>query len=144
MKKHLKTIALILLTISNLTIISCSSDNGSSDGNNYPKIVNIKFEITTSRNSEAIVNRTLNNDTEADFVGSLPYSFTYAQQEVNENDYLKLTYQDNGIYFVDENGSNWTDYNAVLKILVDNSVVEIQTFEIIEGSGAVYIDYTFE
>lgn len=140
----MKKLVLTFIVIASFSMLSCSSDDDNSGGSNFPKTVNIKFDITTTRNSEAIVNRTLNNDTEIDFVPSLPYSFTYAQQEVNEGTYLKLAFQDNGTYAIDETGSSWTNYTAELKISVGNNVVKTETFEITEGIGVVQIDYTFE
>ena len=140
----MKKLLLTLIVVASFSITSCSSDDDNSGGNNYPQTVNIKFDITTTRNSEAIINRTLDNDTEIDQVTSLPYSFTYAQQEVNEGTYLKLTFQDNGTYAVGPSGSTWTDYDAELKISIGNNVVKTETFEITSGGGIVQIDYTFE
>jgi len=135
---------LFLLTIVGFTIASCSSDDDNSGGNNYPKTVNIKFDITTTRNSEAIVNRTLDNDTQTDNITSLPYSFSYTQQEVNLGTYLKLTYADNGVYIVTPQGSNWTDYDVELKITIGTEVVKTETIQITEGIGNVQVDYIFE
>jgi uncharacterized protein YxeA len=140
----MKKLLLIVLVAFSFSITSCSSDDDSANGNNYPQTVNIKFDISTTRNSDAIINRTLNNNTETDEITSLPYSFTYAQQEVNQGTYLKLTFQDNGVYAATNEGSTWTDYDAELKITVGNNVVKTQTFEMTEGTGIVQIDYTFE
>jgi uncharacterized protein YpmS len=85
----MKKLLLIVLVAFSFSITSCSSDDDSANGNNYPQTVNIKFDISTTRNSDAIINRTLNNNTETDEITSLPYSFTYAQQEVNQGTYLK-------------------------------------------------------
>lgn len=145
--KQIKNILLISLVILGFLVSSCSSDDSNSDGDNgssFPQTVNIKFDIITTRNSEAIITRTLNNDTETVLVPSLPYSFNYAQQEVNQGTYLKLTFQDNGTYLAGPSGSTWTDYNAELKISVGNNVVKAETFEMTSDGGIVKIDYTFE
>jgi len=135
---------LFLIAILSLTLTSCSSDDNKSDENEYPKAVNIKFDITTTRNSDAIINRTIDNQTETENVTSLPYSFTYAQQEVNLGTYVKLTFADNGTYIITPQGSTWTDYDAELKITVGTEVVKTQTIQITEGIGNVQVDYTFE
>lgn len=140
----MKKTLLVLFVISSFSITSCSRDNDSSSSKEYPRTVNIKFEITTTRNSDAIINRTMDNETKTDDLTSLPYSFTYVQQEVNEGAYLKLVYRDNGVYVVSDTGSSWTDYDAVLSISVENEVVETKTFQMTEGLGIVQIDYTFE
>ena len=140
-----KILVILLVVVSTFSMTSCSSDDDNAGGNsNYPQTVNIKFDIITTRDSEAIVNRTLNNNTETDNVQNLPYSYTYAQQQVNQGTYLKLTFKDDGSYAIGTGGSSWTDYSAELKISVGDNVVKTQTFDITEGVGIVQIDYTFE
>lgn len=135
----------IILVFALLPLVSCSSDDDSSNESNYPQTVNIKYEVTTSRNTSAIITTTLDNNTESNTADSLPFSDTYAQTEVNIGTYVKITYLENGIYAVGPNGSNWTDYEAELKIYVNNEVVKSQTIEITENNvGVEMIDYTFE
>ena len=50
--KGIKAVAIILIS---LTITFCTSDDAE-----YPQTVNIKFEVITSRNSEAIIKTTIN------------------------------------------------------------------------------------
>lgn len=140
--KKILTFAIIL---SSIIITSCSSDDDNNDGNNYPQTVNIKYEITTTMNRESIVNQTLNNNTETITVSSFPYSHTYAQQEVNQGTYLRLSYQDDDVVSIGTgSGSSWVDYEAELKIFVNNNIVKAETFSIEETTGTVEIDYTFE
>lgn len=139
----MKKLLLIPILILNLILTACSSDDDS--GDTGPQTVNITLEITTSRNTEAIVTRTLNNDTQTENLNSLPYSFTYAQQEVSTGTYLKLTFLENGTYAVGPNGSSWTDYTTELRILVGNDVVESETFTVTESNAGTVrqIEYTF-
>ncbi|MEH1007049.1 hypothetical protein [Winogradskyella sp. ECml5-4] len=142
----MKKILLLVFVISSLTFNSCSSDDNSSNGSEYPKTVNIKFEVIASRNSEAIINRTINNDTQIDNADNLPYTFSYTQTEVNNGTYLKMTYLENGNYTATTGGgTSWTDYTAELNIYVDNLIVKTQTFNITASDfGVKEIDYTFE
>ena len=78
--KALKAIACCLVLMGCLIQSSCASDDSNPE---YPKTVNIKFEVTTTRNSEAIITLTLNNQTETVVVESLPFSNTYAQTSVD-------------------------------------------------------------
>ena len=134
--------ALIIVLIVSLFTLSCSKKDSDSE---YPKTVNIKFDVTTSRNTEAIISTTLNNETETENVDSLPFSITYAQTEVDEGTYLKLSYKEDGIYTSGTGGiDTWTDYTAELKIYVDNQVVKTQSFEISENVGLIQVDYTFQ
>lgn len=145
--KRIKEILVLTLVvaISSLSLNSCSSNDDSSSRNEYPKTVNIKFEITTSRNSQAIISTTLNNNTETENVDNLPFSKTLAQTQVNVGTYLKLTYIENGLIIVTPDGTNWTDYSAELKIYVNNVVVKTQTFSMTESDNTVKeINYTFE
>ncbi len=138
----MKKLLLILLVASCFSITSCSSDDDNSEGNNYPQTVNIKFDITTTQYTYAVVSRTLNNDTqtEEDF-DSFPYSFTYVQQEVNQGTYLKLTF----MHDLGQDGG-FDDYEAELKITVENEVVKSETFMITNDDLGVtkQIDFTFE
>lgn len=136
---------LFLAIVCLLMLNSCSSDDDSPNSNE-PQVVNITFEVTTSRNSEAIITTTINNDTETDNANNLPYSRTYAQTEVDSGTFLELTYLENGSYAASSGGgSSWTDYTATLNISVNNTVVSTQTFDITETTtGIRRIDFTFE
>ncbi len=137
----MKKIFFLLIAFTGISLLSCSDEDPIIE--EYPKTVNIKFEITTTRNTAAIIDRTFNNDTQTDEVEDLPYSFTYAQQEVNRGSYFKLNYKENGDYPSEPGSSSWTDYDATLKILVDDEVVKNETFMIQIGTGIVEVDYTF-
>lgn len=141
----MKKILTFAILLSSIFIASCSSDDDNSNGNNYPQTLNIKYEITTTLNRESIINQTLNNNTETFITSSFPYSHTYAQQEVNQGTYLKLSYQDDDVVLIGTgSGSSWVDYEAELKIFVNNNIVKAETFTIEEATGTVEIDYTFE
>ncbi len=128
------------MCLSTLSLISCSKSDSE-----YPKTVNIKYEITTTRNTEATITRTVNNDIQTEIVESLPYSFTYAQEKVEKGTYLKLTFLESGQYEAGQNGSSWTDYEATLNILVDEELVKSETFPVIEFESKVeLVEYTFE
>lgn len=135
----MKRTALIFILASIISLTSCSSDDDNSGGNEYPKIVNIKFDITTTESTEAIISRTLNSDTQTENIDTLPYSFTYAQQEVNQGTYLKLSFTDN---LAQDGGP--TSYEAELKISVGNEVVKSETFTITDVGETVLINYTFQ
>ncbi|WP_179016796.1 hypothetical protein [Winogradskyella forsetii] len=107
----MKKILTLLLVISSLYLTSCSSDDDNSSGNEYPKTVNIKYDITTTQYTDAVVTRTLDNDTQTENFDSFPYSYTYVQQEVNQGTYLKLTFMHN---LAQTGGVD--DYEAELKI----------------------------
>jgi hypothetical protein len=62
----------IVSAISSFTFNSCSSNADNSNGNGYLKTVNIEFDITPILNSDAIINRALNNTSQTDNVMSLP------------------------------------------------------------------------
>lgn len=128
---------LIALTIAIFSLISCSSNSDSGDDT---QTVNIKYEVITSRNAVAIITRTINNGNQTEEVDTMPYSFTYAQQEVSTGDYLKLTYTDNSTFAP---GETWTNYTATLNIYVNNTIVKTQSFTITGSSSLVQIEYTF-
>ena len=137
----MKKILTLLLVISSLYLTSCSSDDDNSSGNEYPKTVNIKNDITTTQYTDAVVTRTLDNDTQTENFDSFPYSHTYSQQVVNQGTYLKLTFMHN---LAQTGGVD--DYEAELKITVGNEVVKSETFMITDNDLGVtkQIDYTFE
>ena len=134
----------VTLTIS---IISCSSDD-ENPVNEYPKTVNIKFEITTSNNPEATVTTTINNDSNSEEISGFPYSQAFTQQEINIGSYLKLTLEDMSdcpvISDPQNPGTNNCDYTAELSILIDEEVIKTESFELTTGVGTVLIDYTVE
>lgn len=73
----MKKLILLTFAIVSLTMTSCSSNDDS--GNNDSQTENVKFEVTTSRNTSAIIASTIKNDTQTDDVDNLPFSITYAQ-----------------------------------------------------------------
>lgn len=140
----MKKLFLIPALILSIVLTSCSSDDDSGDSGS--QTANIKVEIITSRNTSAIVTRTLNNDTQTNDIENLPYSFTYAQQNVSTGTFVKLTFLEDGDYSSSTGGGNsWTDYTAELKISVDNNTVSTQNFSVNQSnSGEIkQIDYTF-
>lgn len=132
----------ILFAWSLLLLSACSSDD------EYPKTVNIKFEINTSNNPEGEITTTINNTSEVEEIESFPYSRAYTQQEVTAGTYLKLTLDDNSdcpsIIDPTNPTSNNCDFTAELSILVDNEVVQTTSFELNADVGLVFIEYTFE
>ncbi|MDG5492495.1 hypothetical protein [Psychroserpens sp. SPM9] len=124
-------------------IISCIPDDSDSGGDDGPITANIRFEVVTTRNSEAVITTTIDNETDTENVENLPFSLTYSQTEIEAGTYLRLTYLENGSYSVSEEGSSWTDYSAVLTIYINNSVAATETFDITEdNSGVKQIDLT--
>ncbi len=144
----MKKIVLFAFVISSLIVASCSSDDDSNpvETSEYPQTVNIKYEVTTSRNSEAIITTTIDNDTQTETINNLPFDTSKIQVEVNNGTYLKLTYLEDGSYIATSDGqTSWTDYEAVLNIYVNNEKVKTATFNITENnSGVKTIDYTFQ
>jgi len=125
-----------------VALIACNPDDETGE---YPKTVNIKFEVNTTLNRDCIIKTTINNDTEEEFIFNLPYSRTYAQEEVVNGTYTKITFEDNDdILGTPDGGSSWEDYEAELKISVDNEVVKSETVTVTEDIGVILLDYTFE
>lgn len=139
----MKTYVIALLSLLCISISSCT-DCDDDSGSTAQQIMNITYEVTTTRNTEAIINRTLDNNTIMDRVSSLPYNYTYTQQPVTSGTYSKISFQDDGSYAVTSSGSSWTDYTATLVIRADNNIVKTQDFQITENTGTVLIEHTFQ
>ncbi len=120
-----------------ISAFSCSSDDEM--GSEYPKVVNVKFEVTTSSNVFGNVTTTINNESESDVTSSFPYSKAVTQLEVEQGTYLKLTFEDESLC---PNGNN-CDFDTELSILVDDVIVQSDMFRIMQGQSVVRIDYTF-
>ena len=132
-------ILILFILLLPLWMCSCSDDDGNL------RTVNIKLEVITSNNPEAKITTTLNNDLRTEEVEALPYSYTYAQQEVETGTFVKLTYLDISDVIAGPGGqTSWVDYDATLNISVDNAVVSTKTLVVTEGSGVLEIDYTFD
>jgi len=131
MKTNYFLISLLLLSV--FVISSCSKD----DNSEYPKTVNIKFEITTSSNPYATVTTTINNTSEIEEIENFPFSRAYTQQEVNVGTYLKLTFEDGDNPCQDGDDCS---YAAELVILVDEEIVKKESFDDVT---VAFIDYTF-
>jgi len=123
------TIGLILLTF-----FSCKSDDDSNQSE-YPKTVNIKFEVVSDASLGGDFTTVIDNDSQDHFSG-FPFSFSSTQQEVNIGTYLKLIYS--------QNISPFDEHNAELRILVNNELVVSETFFITEDNNSGFIEYTFQ
>ena len=133
----MKKILFLMLLMCSITYSCLPDDSDSGAEPAGPTISNIKFEVTTTRNSEAIITTTINNDTETDEVENLPFSRTYAQVELESGIYFKLTFLENGTYSASSGGeTSWTDYTAVLTISIDNVVVRTEIFNINEDNAS--------
>ncbi|MCD2260485.1 hypothetical protein [Psychroserpens luteolus] len=132
MKKIL--LLVVLMCSINYSCLPDDSDSGADpDG---PVISNIRFEVTTTRNTAAIITTTINNDTQTDEVENLPFSLTYAQVEIESGTYFQLTFLENGVYNVTPEGSSWTDYTAVLNIYIDEVLVRTDIFNVNEDNAS--------
>ncbi|WP_298903655.1 hypothetical protein [uncultured Psychroserpens sp.] len=133
----MKKILLLMLFVCSITYSCLPDDSDSGAEPDGPTISNIKFEVTTTRNTEGIITTTINNDTETEEVENLPYSRTYAQVELESGIYFKLTFLENGTYSASSGGgTSWTDYTAVLTISIDNVVVRTEIFNINEDNAS--------
>ncbi len=143
-KMNFKALLSFLFTASILLFTACKSDD------EYPKTVNIKFEISTSNNPEAEITTTINNNSEIEEIESFPYSRAYTQQEVTAGTYLKLTLDDRSDCATIEDPTDPNpnptncDFRADLSILIDNEVVKTGSFELNSDVNLVLIDYTFD
>jgi hypothetical protein len=131
----MKKLMLIYFVVSSLSIISCSSNDDSSNGNEYPKTVNIKFEVIANTGGNLQEVETSINNEKIDHLVTLPFTYTYTQQEVNAGTYLKVQFQT--LSFT--NGEN-----IELRILVDNQTVENNIITITQENQVGFIEYTFE
>ena len=136
----MKTTRILTILLLCITLFSCNSDDDScncnDDTNNteYPKTVNIKYEVLANTGHFLqIINTTLNNDNQ-EHIEVLPFIFSYTQQEVNVGTYVKLA-------FVTQ---SFDEDNLELRILVDNEVVASQVFTITTQNQAGIIEYTFQ
>ncbi|MFC0605213.1 hypothetical protein [Winogradskyella pulchriflava] len=132
----MKKVLLFVITLSFLTLNSCSSSSDDdSGGSNYPQTVNIKFEaLANTGGNLQVLATTIDNDSE-DHLETLPFSYTYAQQEVNIGTYLKVQFQTQSFTIGEE---------IELKILVDNQSVKSEVFTITQENQVGSIEYTFE
>ena len=108
-----------------LPFLSCSKDGGGGGSNNsYPKTVSIEYKVTataggvTTLNSIVYSNETGGNDSYTNV--ALPYSKKF-NRRVNLNDII-------GFSVLHTNGGSGVPFSLKLEILVDNAVVESQTF----------------
>lgn len=132
---------LLLITFFCLIFSSCSKDDDNTS--NYPRVSNIKYEVITSKNTSATITTTLNNDVESHFAGNLPFSTVYAQTDINQGTYVKLTFQENSMG--QGNNPNWEDYTAELRIYENSNIIKTQTFDItLSNLGVKSIDFAFE
>lgn len=136
----MKTTRIFTVLLLCLTLLSCNSDDDScncnDDENNteYPKIVNIKYEVLANTgNLLQVINTTLNNDNQ-EHIAVMPFIFSYTQQEVNVGTYVKLAFLT----------QTFDEDSLELRILVDNEVVASQVFNITTQNQAGFIEYTFQ
>lgn len=136
---------LLLTLIALSTTYSCIPDDSDSGGDpEGPITANIRFEVSTTRATEAVVTTTIDDATESEDVTDFPYSRNYANTEVEVGTFLRLTFLENGTYVVDDQGSNWTDYTAVLTIYVNNTPAQTELFTITEDdAGLRDVVFTF-
>jgi len=133
----MKKLIPFFLTILCITLYSCSFDEEPTT-----RTVNIKFDVSTSRNTEAMIDRTIDDDIQSESVENMPYSFTKTQQVIDVGTFLKLAYLESGEYLATSSGeTTWTDYSLTLSILIDDEIVETETFEINQSSGVKAIEY---
>ncbi len=136
MKKYL----FLLLTLPLFALNACKTEDPTSV---YPKTVNIKYEITTTKNKVGYVERTFNNETVEDFP-KFPYSFTYARQEVELGTYLKLTFDGDNTVVVEPNPNPGATYDVELKISVDDEIVATKSKTVSISDDLIILDYTFQ
>lgn len=133
--------SILVITFLYFIFSSCSKDDDTTS--NYPRVSNIKYEVITSKNTSATITSTLNNNAESHFVDNLPFSIVYAQTDINQGTYIKLTFQEisTGI----GGNPNWEDYTAELRIYENSEIIKSQIFDItLDNFGIKSIDYTFE
>ena len=138
MKKFL-LLAILVLSVT----YSCLPDDSDSGADDGPITANIRFEVVTTRNSEAIIKTTIDNETDTEEAENLPFNKTYAQTEVEAGTYLKLSFVENGTYVVTNEGSSFTDYTAILNIYLNNVLAATESYDITEGdTGVKQVDFT--
>ena len=140
----MKKLLLILLTIS---FVSCSSDdnNNSQQGpSRYPKTVDIRFEVTPAVTNQSIATITIGGEQIIDELQEteLPFSFTSLQETVNLGTGVTLKFTDDTAVSPSPT-EPWQDYDAVLKIFVDNEEVVNETIGVTQLEPSVTVTYTF-
>lgn len=138
-----KFLLLILIALS--TTFSCIPDDSDSGADpEGPITANIRFEVSTTRETEAVITTTIDDVTDSENVTEFPFSLNYANTEVEVGTFLRLTFLEDGSYVVDDEGSSWTDYTAVLTIFVNNIPAQTELFSITEeDAGLRDIVFTF-
>jgi len=134
--------SVLFITFLCLIFLSCSK-NDDNNTNNYPRVSNIKYEIITSKNTSAEITTTLNNEEQSHYADDMPFSIVYAQTDINQGTYVKLTFQEisTGI----GGSTNWEDYTAELRMYENNDIIKTQTFDItLDNLGVKSIDFAFE
>ncbi len=139
----MKKLLLILLTIS---LVSCSSDDNNQEQgpSRYPKTVDIRFQVTPAIANESIATITIGDEQIIDELQEvdLPFNFTSLQKTVNLGTGLTLKFTDDTAVSTMPTDP-WQDYDAVLKIFVDNEEVVNETIEVTQQEPSVSVTYTF-
>ena len=139
----MKKLLLILLTIS---LVSCSSDDNNTERapSRYPKTVDIRFEVTPAVENESIATITIGGEQIIDELleTELPFNFTSLQETVNLGTGVTLKFTDDTAVSTMPTDP-WVDYDAVLKIFVDNEEVVNETMEVTQEDPSVSVTYTF-
>lgn len=140
----MKKLLLILMTIG---LVSCSSndDNNNEQGpSRYPKTVDIRFQVTPTVINESIATITIGGDQIIDELeeAELPFNFTSLQETVNLGTGVTLKFTDDTAVSTTPTDP-WVDYDAELKIFVDNEEVVSETIEVTQEAPSVSVSYTF-
>ena len=134
----MKYLVILSMVFSSLLTISCKKEVPE-----YPKEVNIEYQVHTTRNTSAVITHIIDNISIVDSVTSLPFNLISSQVEVEKNTIISLNFVEIGVYSYEPSDSSWADYITDLSIRVNGDIVKSKSFNIIEGSGSVSIDYTF-
>lgn len=134
-----------LLLVAAISLQSCKSDDDEQlQENQYPKTVNIKYELTSTVATAGYIHEFINNEnfnTNSYYDGvNLVYSHTVAQKVVNKGTYLKLRYRDS---FGGDGQGEAPNYQITLKMYVNEKVVKEKTYTITSYGTEIFIDYTF-
>ncbi|WP_299336002.1 hypothetical protein [uncultured Psychroserpens sp.] len=143
----MKKLLLLAVLVSCISYSCIPDDSDSGADPEGPITANIRFEVVTSRSTDAIITTTIDETTETENVdeSGLPYSKTIADVELESGTFIRLAFLEDGSYVVTPEGSSWTDYNVILSIFADNVLARTETFLVTEDdSGTKQIILNFE